>query len=122
MESKKATKPIQSQLLLEMGVPADTADIFFEEGKNGNLLSSRIAWTVDALIDYLCDGDNVFVEFRRSIFGDGSFWICYYRRYEERRGLKFGVSKGGPTKIDAIFEVIYELHRLEHDTGTAKES
>ena len=130
MESKKATKPIQSQLLLEMGVPADTADAYYETGTNellfipsgmsGSQFIYRVAWTLDGLIDYLCVGDNVYVEFQKDF--RLNFWICYYRRYEERRGLKFGVSKGGPTKIDAIFEVIYELHRSKHDTGTKKES
>lgn len=130
MESKKATKPIQSQLLLEMGVPTDTADAYYESdtnellfipsGMSGSQFVYRVAWTLDGLIDYLCDGDNVFVEFRRSVFGNGSFWICYYRRYEDKNIL--GISKAGPSKIDAIFEVIYELKRSKCDTGTAKES
>ena len=119
MESKKATKPIQSQLLLEMGVPADTADAYYETGTNellfipsgmsGSQFVYRVAWTLDGLVDYLCDGDNVFVEFCRSTFGNGAFWICYYKRYEGKK--VFGVSKAGPSKIDAIFEVIYELHK-----------
>ena len=117
MALKRATNPIQSQLLLEMGVPADTADAHYDPGNNrllfiprdmrGSQFGYRVAWTVDALIDYLCDGDNVFITFRRSTFGDGSFWICYYERYEGKN--VFGISKAGPSKIDAIFEVIYEL-------------
>lgn len=110
MALKRATNPIQTQLLLEMGVPADTADIFFDEGENGNLLSSRIAWTVDALIDYLCDGDNAIVYFRRDKMSN--FWVCSYTRYEGKEYKnKIDVSKMAPTKIDAIFEVIYELKR-----------
>lgn len=120
MEFRKTTKPIQTQLLLEMGVPAETADFFLDEGINGNLYGSRIAWTLDALIDYLCYGDNISVEFHKAF--RQNFWICYYRRYKDDKGLTLRISKGGPTKIDAIFEVIYELHRLEHDTGTKKES
>lgn len=119
MESKKATKPIQSQLLLEMGVPIETADVFLGT-ENGSLRGSNVAWTLDALIDYLCYGDNISVEFHKAF--RQNFWICYYRRYKDDKGLTLRISKGGPTKIDAIFEVIYELHRLEYDTGTAKES
>ena len=126
--AKKATNPIQSQLLLEMGVPADTADAYYGSGSNrllfipkhmkGSLFGCRVAWTLDALIDYLCVGDNIYVEFQKDF--KLNFWICYYKRYEDKN--VFGVSKGGPTKIDAIFEVIYELHRNKYDTGTAKES
>lgn len=130
MALKRATNSIQAQLLMEMGVPADTADAHYDPGNNrllfiprdmrGSQFGYRVAWTVDALIDYLCIGDNIDVAFRRSHFGDGSFWICYYKRYEGKN--VFGVSKVGPTKIDAIFEVIYELHRSRYDTGTKKES
>lgn len=119
MALKKATNSIQSQLLLEMGVPADTADAYYEPGNNrllfiprdmrGSQFGYRVAWTLDALIDYLCVGDNVYVEFQRSPFGDGSFWVCYYKRYEDKN--VFGISKAGSSKIDAIFEVIYELKR-----------
>lgn len=118
MESKKTTNPIQTQLLLEWGVPAETADMFRNPGTSMPVfvhdnadypddIKRYLSWTVDALIDYLCDGDNVFITFRRSTFGDGSFWICYYERYEGKN--VFGISKAGPSKIDAIFEVIYEL-------------
>jgi len=116
MELRKATKPIQSQLLLEMGVPADTADAYYEtgtnellfipSGMNGSQFVYRVAWTLDGLIDYLCVGDNVYVEFRKERAG---FWICYYTKQEN--GVKVVVSKAAPTKIDAIFEVIYELKR-----------
>ena len=117
MGLKRITKPIQTQLLLEMGVPIETADVLLGT-ENGSLRGSNVAWTLDGLIDYLCVGGNVYVEFQKDF--RLNFWICYYRRYEERRGLKFGVSKGGPTKIDAIFEVIYELHRNKYGTGTEK--
>ena len=130
MALKRATNSIQSQLLLEMGVPADTADMYrgpeynrltaIPSSMKGSQFGSFVSWTVDALIDYLCDGDNVYVEFQRSPFGNGSFWVCYYKRYEDKN--VFGVSKAGPTKIDAIFEVIYELHRNKYDTGTEKEN
>lgn len=108
MGLKRTTKPIQTQLLLEMGVPIETADVFLG-AENGSLRGSNVAWTLDGLIDYLCDGDNVFITFRRSHFGGGSFWACYYERYEDKN--VFGISKAGPSKIDAIFEVIYELKR-----------
>lgn len=108
MGLKRITKPIQTQLLLEIGVPIETADVFLGTG-NGSLRGSNVAWTLDGLIDYLCVGDNVYVEFQRSPFGNGSFWVCYYKRYEDKN--VFGISKAGPSKIDAIFEVIYELKR-----------
>ena len=119
MEFRKTTKPIQTQLLLEMGVPIETADVLLG-AENGSLRGSNVAWTLDGLIDYLCYGDNISVEFHKAFMQN--FWICYYRRYKDDKGLTLRISKGGPTKIDAIFEVIYELHRLEHDTGIAKES
>lgn len=128
MESKRVTKPIQSQLLLEMGVPADTADAYYETGTNellfipsgmsGSQFVYRMAWTVDALIDYLCVGCKTYVQFIRASL-DG-FWICCYTRIDGE--TKVTVSKVGPSKIDAIFEVIYELHQSKYDTGTEKES
>ena len=122
MELKRATKPIQSQLLLEMGVPINTADAYYSSGGNrllfiprymkGDFFGSHVAWTVDALIDYLCDGDNAIVYFRRDKMSN--FWVCSHTRYEGKEYRnKIDVSKMAPTKIDAIFEVIYELKRGE---------
>lgn len=128
MESKKTTNPIQTQLLLEMGVPADTADMYRGPEQNrltaipssmkGSQFGSFVSWTVDALIDYLCDDCEVCVQFSR-VTWDG-FWICCYSRRDGE--TKVCVSKAGPSKIDAIFEVIYELHRNKYDTGTEKEN
>ena len=127
MALKRATNSIQSQLLLEMGVPINTADAYYSSGgnrllfipryMNGDLFGSHVAWTVDALIDYLCDGCKAYVQFSRAPW-DG-FWICCYTRNDGE--TKVTVSKVGPTKIDAIFEVIYELKRSKYDTGTEKE-
>lgn len=131
MALKRATRPLQSQLLLEMGVPADTADAYYETGTNellfipsgmsGSQFVYRVAWTLDALIDYLCVSDNISVDFRKSPIGDG-FWICSYLKADREANKKITVSRGAPTKVDAIFEVIYELHRSKYDTETEKES
>lgn len=106
MESKRITKPIQTQLLLEMGVPIETADVLLGT-ENGSLRGSNVAWTLDGLIDYLCVGCKAYVQFSRAPW-DG-FWICCYTRNDGE--TKVIVSKVGPSKIDAIFEVIYELKR-----------
>ena len=113
---------------MDMGVPADTADSHYDPGNNrllfiprgmrGSQFGYRVAWTVDALIEYLCDGCKAYVQFSRAPW-DG-FWICCYTRIDGE--TKVIVSKVGPTKIDAIFEVIYELHRNKYDTGTEKEN
>lgn len=128
MALKRATNSIQSQLLLDMGVPADTADAHYDPGNNrllfiprymrGSQFGYRVAWTVDALIDYLCVGCKAYVQFSRAPW-DG-FWICCYTRNDGE--TKVTVSKVGPSKIDAIFEVIYELHRSKYETGNSKEN
>lgn len=129
MESKKTTNPIQTQLLLEWGVPAETADMFRNPGTSSPVfvhdnvdysddVKRYLSWTVDALIDYLCDDCEVCVQFSRATWG--GFWICCYTRNDGE--TKVTVSKAGPSKIDALFEVIYELKRGKYGTGTEKEN
>ncbi len=72
--------------------------------KNSQLLG-HLAWSLDALVEYLCDSDDVYVEFKKH----NGMWICRYTKYEGE--LKKCCSKMAPTKIAAIFEVIYQLHR-----------
>lgn len=111
---KVATDILQSDIL-EGWLHPDTADMYRNpaNGKyeiipshiKGGQFQGRLAWSLDALVDYLCDSDDVYVEFKKH----NGMWVCRYTKYEGE--LKKCCSQMAPTKIAAIFEVIYQLHR-----------
>ncbi len=80
------------------------SQLFARFVKNSQFLGN-LAWSLDALVDYLCDSDDVYVEFKKY----KGMWVCRYTKYEGE--LKKCCSQMAPTKIVAIFEVIYQLHR-----------
>ena len=117
--SKISTTIEQSKELLRLGLPAESADMFWVQRHKGSDNDWRVeveppgacfdfwpAWSLSALLEVMCYCHNVDVEFRKD---KNLGWVCHWKFYDFDNKKRLDLSKCGETKIDAAFEVLITL-------------